>query len=131
MKNFIADVKTTLEFAGTLHRIRKEGKIPSVTVVRKLPIANVSYWPSTPESCIFYGDLRIAVRSVFLTFPEEIQHAMTFVPAKGKFAERVRLWQEALKPVLPPKQYHAAIQQIIQWSIGCVRRRSKEKACNT
>lgn len=128
MKNLLSDVKTAVDIFGKLRSIRKEGKAPAVTVSLKLPILNVSYWPSTVESCILLGDVGKAACKVFLTFPEDVQHAMTFAPRRGEYADRIRLWQKALKPALPPKQYHEAIQKIIRWSIRCVRVESVEKA---
>lgn len=123
MKNILSDVKTAVDIFGKLRSIRKEKKVPAVTVSLELPILNVSYWPSTVESCILLGDVGKAARKVFLTFPEDVQHAMTFTPKRGEYADRIRLWQKTLRPVLPPKQYHEAIQKIIRWSIQCMRRK--------
>ncbi len=128
MKTFLSDVKTAVDIFGKLRRIRKAQKEPAVTVSLKLPILNMSYWPSTMESCLLLGDIGKAARKVFLTFPEDVQHAMTFTPKSGEYADRIRLWQKALKPALPPKQYHEAIQKLIRWSIRCVRSEFMEKA---
>ena len=110
MKNLFSDAKTAMDIFGKLRRIRKAQKEPAVTVSLKLPILNMSYWPSTMENCLLLGDTGKAARKVFLTFPEDVQHAMTFTPK------------------LPPKQYHEAIQKLIRWSIRCVRLESMKKS---
>lgn len=71
--------------------------------VYRVPLYNLPYWPQTMEGCLLAGELGKAVRSVFYTMPEPIQHALTFTPESGGWTVRAKLWQTVLRPVLPPR----------------------------
>lgn len=89
--------------------------------VYKVPLYNLPYWPQTMEGCLLTGELGKAVRDVFYSMPEPIQHALTFSPESGWWTARAKLWQTVLKLTLPPRQYYTAINKIIRWYVHCVR----------
>ena len=96
------------------------------TQVRELypvPVIHTGYWTFIMEACLLTGELESAERSVFATFPEVIQHALTFTPNIGGWADRAQLWQTVLKLALPPQQYHAAMQKILDHYAKVVRKR--------
>ena len=61
--------------------------------------------------------------SVFETFPEDVQHRLTFAPKDGEWGDRIRFWQDALRPVLEPHLYYSVIFKLIRWGIRCRRYR--------
>lgn len=96
------------------------------TEVRELypvPVILTGYWTFTMEACLLIGELGKAVRSVFAAFPEVVQHALTFSPESGGWADRAKLWRAVLKLALPPKQYHAAMQKLLAHYARVVRKR--------
>ena len=94
-----------------------------VAAARRIPVLRTEYWSWTAEACLdFTRPTREAVREVFRTFDEDVQHSMTFAPQRGEWVQRAKLWKEALRPVLPPEQYHEAMAKILAWCVGCVRR---------
>ena len=46
---------------------------------------------------------------------------LTFSPNDGEFVERARLWREALRPALAPKQYSDTILVILDWLVQVKR----------
>ena len=91
-----------------------------------IPVLNIGCWGFTMEGCLLTGERGKAVKSVFATFPSYIQHALTFSPESGGWADRARFWQAVLRPWLAPKQYHAAMQKFIRYYVRCMRRRPKQ-----
>lgn len=56
------------------------------TQVRELypvPVMHIGCWTFTMETWLLEGELAKAVSAVFVTFPEVVQHALTFVPESG------------------------------------------------
>ena len=88
-----------------------------------VPVLHTGYWVFTMEACLLAGELGKAVSAVFAVFPDAIQHALTFAPELGGWADRAKLWQTVLKLALPPKQYHAAMQKILAHYARVVRKR--------
>lgn len=97
-----------------------------VREVWPIPVIDIGCWTFTMETCLLTGELEKTVRSVFTTFPEVIQHALTFTPESGGWVDRAKLWQTALKLALSPKQYHAALRKILAHYTKVVRRRQRE-----
>ncbi len=96
------------------------------TQVRELypvPAIHTGCWTFTMEACLLMGELEKTVRSVFKTFPETIQRALTFTPKSGGWADRARFWQTILKLSLPPEHYHAAMQKFLAHYARVVRKR--------
>ncbi len=61
------------------------------TQVRELypvPVIHTGCWTFTMEACLLTGELAKAVSAVFAVFPEVIQHALTFTPENGAWADR-------------------------------------------
>lgn len=94
-----------------------------VREVWPIPVIDIGCWTFTMEACLLTGELEKAVRSVFKTFPEVIQHALTFTPTCGGWADRARFWQTVLNLALPPKQYHAAMREFLAHYVKVVRKR--------
>lgn len=90
------------------------------------PIRRLGYWGFTPEACIWVGELGREVAKIFYRLDEEIQHGLTFPPKKGECPQRVRFWQEILRPDLEEKMYYAAMEKLFAWSIHCVKDRGEK-----
>lgn len=117
MFEIISDIRFGIAAVKAYRKVRLEDKRST-----EIPAARPSYWGWTPESCLFYSNDNIAIRDVFRTFDEATQKALTFVPkTTAGFVERAQLWKEALRPALPPEQYHRVMVRILDWCIRCVR----------
>lgn len=67
----------------------------------------------TVEGCALRGQAFTDVYSVFKLLSPETRQTLAFSPNAEEIIDRVRFWQTALKPILPPKRYHAAMGRII------------------
>lgn len=122
------DITTAAKLTVEIRKARKAGTGVRVQRTYTIPLVDIGCWSWTLEGSMFAlsGDLKNAVKAVFLTFDEETQHALTFVPkVPGGWAARARMWQRALKPALPPSQYHTAMTMILSGYIKCVKRRAE------
>ena len=120
----LQDVATAVKLTGEVRKARKAGADAiKVQPIWTVPMLRIGYWGFTGEACILYGKEFRPVVDVFKTFPEEVQHRLTFSPKDGEWGDRVRFWQDALRPVLEPHLYYAAISRIIRWGIRCRRYR--------
>ncbi|MDE6880189.1 MAG: hypothetical protein K2P20_02400 [Oscillospiraceae bacterium] len=117
------DIKTAIEVTATLRQARKAGKEVVIQKYLSVPVCRLSYWGATAEFCLLKGEAEKAVRAVFDSFDEETQHALTFAPEAGEWPERLRFWQKALRPALPPKLYHEVMEKFYSWAIRCARAR--------
>ena len=69
----------------------------------------------TLEGCALQGEAFWAVKKVFKALPPEVRQALLSTPkVAGGWVSRAQFWQKALRPVLPKKLYHAAMQQILR-----------------
>ena len=125
--SFLQDIKTAVKLTAEVSRARKEGKQVKVRTEYAVPFVNFGYWTSTPEACLFCGPERIPIRDFFETLPEDMQHDLTFAPKDGEWGDRVRFWQQQLRPSLEPELYHEAILTLIQWGIRCRRREAENR----
>lgn len=123
MGNIFSDITTAVKLTAEVRRARKEGAAVEVRKTWTIPVIKTGYWGWTMESCLFYREGWKSIAAVFNTFPEEVQHALTFAPKRGEWMNRVRFWQEQLRPALPPKQYHDAMIILTHWGCHCIRRR--------
>lgn len=64
-----------------------------------------------------------AVKAVFSGFGEETRKKLTYAPKDGEWVERIRFWQEALRPALPPHVYHKVMSIFLDWAVRCSRAR--------
>ena len=114
----ISDFVVGVEAIKTARKLRKRGaNTVAITTTKTIPVVSFGYWGWTPEWCLKYPGTRDNVRAVFHSFSEDVQHKLTFSPDDGEFVERARLWQEALRPVLSPKQYSDTILVILDWLV--------------
>ena len=123
--NILQDIKTAATVFKEVRRARKEGAAVE-TRTRKVwtvPVRKPDYWTWTMEATIFYHGEEKASVAVFDTFPEDVQHALTFGPKRGEWADRVRFWQEHLRPALPPREYHKVMLTLTHWGCHCIRKR--------
>lgn len=120
MIEFFSDVITAVRLAGEIRRAKKR-------TVCVYPSAHGAVWLDTIEGYLFQpsNELGKAVRNVFRGFDAETRHALAFSPDDGEWIERAKFWKENLK-VLPQKDYHAAMQIILQWYILCVKNRKND-----
>ena len=125
MVSIFNDIKTAVKLTGEVRKARKEGASIEARKVWRVPMLKTTYWTWTMEACLMCGgDTGKAVRDVFYTLPEETQHQLTFTPkGPGEWVERARFWQRQLRPVLPPKMYHAVMVKFIGWYAHCLRMR--------
>ena len=125
MTNILTDIKSAVKLTGEIRKARKEGASIEARKVWKVPVIKTDYWGWTMEACLLCGsDAGKAAVAVFETFPEPVQHTLTFCPQKpGEWVERARFWQAQFKPALPPKMYHDAMIKFISWYAHCLRMR--------
>lgn len=104
---------------------RKQGARVEIIPGKPVPAVDFKYWSWTPEAHLPFPEApkgtREAVKAVFSSLNEGTQHDLTFSP--DYFPDRVRFWQQHLKPALTPKQYNAAILTIVDWGKRCVQYR--------
>ncbi|MDE6591059.1 MAG: hypothetical protein K2K53_12115 [Oscillospiraceae bacterium] len=121
--SFWKDVKTAVKLTGEIREARKEGTMVEIRRVWHGPMLKPTYWGNTMGFCLIHDrEMEKAILAVFLTFPEPVQHSLTFSPkGPGEWVERARFWQQRLMPALPSKMYHAAIVKFISWYVHCLR----------
>ena len=122
---FISDLKFGVKAVKALRECRESGAIgvKIVPIRRKAPLLN-SCWGFTPEAMLTYPPgIKDKVEAAFLAFDEGTQHALGYGSEPGQLVERIRLWQQALKPRLSPREYSAAILPIIVWARRCAQKR--------
>lgn len=126
------DLRTAVKVAKAVREARKSGATGvKVQPVKTVSLIDFGYWSWTPEALLSYpkhpSGIREAVKAVFYSFDDEMQHRLTFGPGDypGALVERAKFWQEALKPNLTREQYSAAILTIIDWCIWCAKRSNK------
>lgn len=95
--------------------------------VHMIPCYAMPYsFDNTVEGCSLWNwdrnhESYYAVKAVFKTFPDEVKHGLGFSPKDGEFCERLRFWQEALKPELPTALYYNAMHGIYRCYKRCKR----------
>lgn len=117
-----SDIAAGVAAVKAARKLRKQGanKV-TIAATKSIPVVDFGYWGWTPEWCLKYPGTRDTVRAVFHTFSKDVQHGLTFTPKHGEFAARARLWQEALRPVLSPKQYSDTVLVILDWLVQVKR----------
>lgn len=126
-RSFLHDLAAAVKLTIEWRRAERKQYAANISAqpTKTVPIVNPGYWGWIMEATLDYpktpAGTREAVKSVFNTFDEETQHMLTFGPGDGPhaWADRVRLWQRALKPCLTPQQYSAAILTMLEWAIEC------------
>lgn len=106
MPNIFTDVATALKLTGEVRKARKSGAdAVKVQPIWEIPVLRTGYWGFTGEACILYGKESKAIVEVFETFPEEVQHRLTFAPKDGEWGDRIpSLPGDGLKYPPPPRQ---------------------------
>ena len=104
-----------------MRKAREAGTAVEVRTIQLLPVRKLDYWPETVEYGLLHGRQLEVVRDVFKGLDETAQHALTFTPVTGGWADRARFWQQQLRPVLPPATYHAVMMKFISWYKHCLR----------
>lgn len=100
------DLSTAIQITKEIRRARSSGTGEvRVRTVRRLPIVDWGYWPWTLEgnSLDARKDYYQKVKTVFLTFSEDVQHALARSPKSGEWLNRLALWRKQLKSTLPHK----------------------------
>lgn len=123
--SIFSDIATTVKLTREIKAARRLGcRVHTTWTKEAFPDSSnkASSWPWTLEGCHFAGtELNKPIHEVFQLFDEETRHALTFTPDNPEdpagWIERARLWQQALKPALPPDQYYAAMSEI--WKDYC------------
>ena len=125
LKNTFSDLAVGVTACREAHAARKRGATGiRIQPVKTIPCVHVGYWSWALESLLVYpAGVKEAVNAVFHSFDENTQHMLAFGPEDGKWPDRIRFWQRALKPQLTPKQYSAAILTMLAWAIECTQRR--------
>lgn len=128
--NILQDIKTAVNVFGEVRKARKNGaSAVKVKPVYTVPVLHLSYWGSTMEGCLFYGQKWKPLRDVFDSFDEETQHVLTFAPKEQReWVDRAKFWEEALRPALEPMLYHEAMIIIDHWYIHCMRMRRPDRS---
>ena len=125
-QTIIGDLIVGVNAMKAAHTARKQGASGvNITPLKVIPMVDLHYWSWTPEALLTFPDTPEgtgdAVKAVFNSFDADLQHQLTFAAERGGWVERVQLWQQALKPVLTPQQYSAAILTILDWAKRCVQ----------
>lgn len=121
--SFGKDIKTAVVPVCKIRSAQGNGVMAKTRTVWRVHELKSTYWPHTMEFCLVCNrEMGKAIRAVFLTFPEPVQHFLTFTPnGPGEWAERARFWQRNLMPVLPPKMYHDAMATFVSWYAHCLK----------
>lgn len=121
MRNILEAVKPAVKLTGEIRKARKAGA--SAVQIRPMPA-----WVNTIEGCQTHElgrDIDRAVMEVFKGLPYEVQRRLEFTPeGPGAWVKRARFWQQELRPVLPPKTYHAVMASFASWYARCLRMRA-------
>lgn len=123
----LQDIRVAISVFFELRHARAAGKNVQVKRVYEVPVLRLGYWSATMEGCLFYGAKWHPIWDVFDGLPAETQRALTFAPKDGEWGDRVRFWQQQLRPSLEPELYHEAILTLIQWGIRCRRREAENR----
>jgi len=127
--NILQDIKTAANVFGEVRKARKTG----ASAVQVRPVYTVPVY--NPKPCFLntiegpqawnHGrDVYKAVSEVFHSLPYETQRRLEFTPEQpGEWVERAQLWQQQLRPTLPPKMYHDVMALFIHWYAHCFRMR--------
>lgn len=132
--NILRDIQTAVKLTGEIRKARKAG----ASAVQIKPVYKVPYvdlkpaWYNTIEGCQAHKlgrETDRALEKVFKGIPYEAQRRLEFTPDEpGGWAERARFWQQELRPVLPPKSYHAVMVLFVHWYACCLRMREEAQA---
>lgn len=127
--NILQDIKTAAGVFGAFRKSRKIGasavKIQPVYTVPVVTFAPAYY--NTIEGCLTHKlgrDIDRTVMEVFKSLPYEVQRRMErdeHRPEDGGWVDRANVWRQALKPVLPPREYHTVMALFIGWYAHCLR----------
>lgn len=131
--SFWNDIRTAVRLTGEIRKARENGSTVEVRRVWRVPALKPTYWGYTMEFCLMRDrEMEKAILAVFNTFPEPIQHSLTFTPkGPGAWLERARFWQREFKPTLPPKMYHAAMVKFISWYAHCLKMQADAERVKT
>ena len=129
--NILQEIGTAAAVFGKVRKARKAG----ADAVQIKPVYTVPYrkpqgghwFAGTPEAHIlsWYPGIYNAVRDVFQTLDNDTQYSYLFGPKDGGWADRMRFWQELLRPTLEPKQYHEVMGILLPWAIRCLKWRKE------
>lgn len=82
--SFWNDIRTAVRLTGEIRKARENGSTVEVRRVWRVPALKPTYWGYTMEFCLMRDrEMEKAILAVFNTFPEPIQHSLTFTP-KGR-----------------------------------------------
>lgn len=132
--NILQDIKTAAGVFGAVRKARKAGadavEVKPVYVVPYRKPQGGHWFVGTPEAHILsrHQEIYNAVRDVFQTLDNDTQYSYLFTPKDGGWADRIRFWQDLLRPALDPKQYYEAMAVILPWAIRCLKRRKEALA---
>lgn len=126
--NILQYIKTTAAVFGTVRKAGKAGadsvKIEPVYTIPYCKPKGGHWFAGTAEAHVLarYPEIYNSVRDAFQTLDNDTQYTYLFTPKDGSWANRMRFWQELLRPVLEPRQYHETMGIILSWAIRCARR---------
>lgn len=98
------DLSTAIQITKEIRRARSSGTDEvRVQTVRRMSIDDWGYWPWTLEGNNLDArkDYYQKAKTVFLTFSEDVQHALARSPKSGEWLDRLALWRKQLKSTLP------------------------------
>lgn len=123
------DIKTAVKVTSAIRKAREAGA-DAVQIKPVYTVPCVTFGPAYANTIEWGQTWKVsyeadrAVMEVFKGLPYEVQRRLEFSPKNpGEWAARARFWQQQLKPVLPPKMYHAVMAQFTHWYAYCIRRR--------
>lgn len=120
-----------MKLTSEIRKARKAGaSVPPIEPAYKVPLVDhTPAWCNTIESGLTWElgrDADRAAMEVFNGLPYELQRRLEFSPDKPMaWVARARFWQQELRPVLPPKTYHAVMALFANWYARCLRVRKE------
>lgn len=132
--NILRDIQTAVKLIGEIRKAEKKGA-SAVQIKPVYTVPCVTFkptWCNTIENSLTWKlgrDTNRAVMEVFKGFPYEVQRRLGFTPkGQGAWVERARFWQQELRPILPPRTYHAVMALFVNWYAHCLRMRKEVAA---
>lgn len=121
-RSFLHDLAAAVKLTMEWRRAERKQYTANISArpTKTVRQINLGYWAWTMEATLsFPRGTREAVKSVFNTFDQETQRALTFTPdgTPGSWLARAKFWQRELRPYLTPEQYHVAMLTLLQWFV--------------
>lgn len=120
----LSDYCNAVKVVRRAHKHGLSGKDIRIEATAPVPVIRCSCWLNSVEAGIFFdapAEIYRTVKQAFAALDKTTQHALTFSPKPGEYAQRAKFWKGQLKPALTPVQYMTAMQALFDWFKHCIR----------